>query len=126
MGMDLETRTMARVTRRLVPFLIICYFAAYLDRVNVSFAKLSMDTDLGILLSFNGIAGLRDWQWLFILEAVPAVVLSVVVFFYLTDRPADATWLAPDERTWLADRLEHERRHREAVRHFTVRDAILN
>ena len=38
--------------------------------------------------------GLKGWQWLFILEAVPALMLSVVVFFYLTDRPADATWLA--------------------------------
>ena len=52
------------------------------------------------------------------------MILSVVVFFYLTDRPADATWLAPEERTWLADRLEHERRQREAARHFTVRALI--
>src|SRR5690349_1799101 len=246
---NLETTTLAKVTKRLVPFLIVCYFVAYLDRVNVGFAALTMNQDLGLsqtaygfgagifflayfvfevpsnlllerfgarkwiarimlswgilsglmafipqigrvtglgneysfylvrvllgvaeagffpgiifyltlwfpgvyrarvvgyfmaaiplstvigapvsgfLLSFNGIAGLKDWQWLFILEAVPAVILSVVVFFYLTDRPADATWLAPEERTWLADRLDRERRQREAVRHFSVRDAILN
>ena len=49
MGMDLEARTMARVTRRLVPFLIICYFVAYLDRVNVSFAALTHEHGPGHL-----------------------------------------------------------------------------
>src|SRR5450755_3685947 len=43
-----EIRTIAKVTRRLVPFLIICYFIAYLDRVNVSFAALAMNQDLGL------------------------------------------------------------------------------
>lgn len=46
--MDLETRTMRTVTMRLVPFLILCYFVAYLDRVNVGFAALTMNRDLGI------------------------------------------------------------------------------
>ena len=45
--MDTEARTMPKVTRRLVPFLILCYFVAYLDRVNVSFASLTMNKDLG-------------------------------------------------------------------------------
>ena len=231
---------MARVTRRLVPFLIICYFVAYLDRVNISFAQIAMKDDVGIsatvfgqaagifflayflfevpsnlllerfgarkwiarimltwgilsgamclvggtfslllvrfllglaeagffpgiifyltlwfpaayrgrivgyfmaaipmsgviggpisgyLLNLDGILGLRGWQWLFILEAAPAVLLSIVVFFYLTDRPADATWLAGDERAWLIDRLDMERRQREAAAHFTVAQALLN
>jgi nitrate/nitrite transporter NarK len=69
---------------------------------------------------------LKGWQWLFILEAVPAIVLSVVVFFYLTDRPAEARWLAPEERTWLAERLEREHRQRVAARHFTVGQALMN
>ena len=60
--------------------------------------------------------GLKGWQWLFLIEAVPALMLSVVVFFYLTDRPADAGWLAADERAWLVARLDQERRQREAVR----------
>ena len=238
--MDLETRTIARVTTRLVPFLILCYFVAYLDRVNVSFASLTMNKDLGIsataygfgagifflsyfvfevpsnlflerfgarkwiarimvtwgilsgatafvqgeysfylvrfllgiaeagffpgiifyltlwfpaayrariigyfmaaiplssvlgypvsamLLELNGVAGLHGWQWLFIVEAVPAVILSVVVFYYLTDRPADAAWLAPEQRTWLANRLTQEQRQREAVQHFTIMQALLN
>src|SRR3954447_13455798 len=234
MGMDLEARTMARVTRRLVPFLIICYFAAYLDRANVSFAQLSMNTDLGIsetayglgsgifflsyfifevpsnlflerfgarkwiarimlswgilsgatafvqgefsfylvrfllgiaeagffpgiifyltlwfpasyrariigyfmaaiplssvlgspvsgaLLGMDGVGGMHGWQWLFIVEAVPAIILSVVVFFYLTDRPADARWLPAEGRNWLSNRLEAEHRARVQAEHFTV------
>jgi nitrate/nitrite transporter NarK len=69
---------------------------------------------------------LRGWQWLFVLEAAPALILSVVVFFYLTDRPADATWLEPDERAWLVARLEDERLQRETVRRYSVREALLN
>jgi len=52
--MDLETRTIARVTMRLVPFLIVCYFVAYLDRVNVGFAALTMNKDLGISATAYG------------------------------------------------------------------------
>ncbi len=238
--MDIENRTIARVTRRLVPFLIVCYFVAYLDRVNVSFAALTMNKDLGLtasaygfgagiffvayfffevpsnlflakfgarkwiarimltwgllsgamafitgqnsfyavrvllgiaeagffpgiifyitlwfpaayrariigffmaaiplssvigapvssaLLGFDGVLGMKGWQWLFILEAVPALILSVVVFFYLTDGPADAQWLAPDERTWLANRLENERRTRESVANHSIREALFH
>ena len=245
---EVEVRTIAKVTRRLVPFLIVCYFVAYLDRVNVGFAALTMNQDLGlsqtafgfgagiffiayfifevpsnlllerfgarkwiarIMLSWGILSGtmafipasprhragqrarllpasraagrgrgrllsrhhllpdalvsgsvpgahrrllhgrnsalhsdrradLRSllvfawrarsagWQWLFIIEAVPASSSSVVVFFYLTDRPADAAWLAPDERDWLAGRLEVEQRQRETVRDFTVRQAMVN
>ena len=237
---SLEQRTIAKVTSRLVPFLILCYFVAYLDRVNVGFAALTMNKDLGLsasafgfgagifflayflfevpsnlflervgarkwiarimftwglisggmafatgeisffalrvalgiaeagffpgiiffltlwfpavyrariigyfmaaiplstvigapvsglLLNMHGVMGLKGWQWLFLIEAVPALVLSVVVFFYLTDRPADATWLAADERDWLVARLDQERRQREAVRHYSVSDALLN
>jgi len=237
---DLEKRTIARVSARLVPFLIICYFAAYLDRVNVGFAALTMNQDIGLsqaafglgagiffisyfffevpsnlflerfgarkwiarimiswglvsgltafvtgptsfyivrfllgiaeagffpgiifyltlwfpgsyrarivgyfmaaipmstvigapvsglLLCLNGIHGLHGWQWMFIIEAVPAIILGVVVFFYLTDRPADATWLAQDERDWLATRLEAEQRQRESARHYSIKEALLN
>src|SRR6478735_10479083 len=48
MSRDIETRTIARVTTRLVPFLVVCYFVAYLDRVNVGFAALTMNQDLGL------------------------------------------------------------------------------
>jgi ACS family tartrate transporter-like MFS transporter len=237
---EIEQRTMAKVARRLVPFLILCYFVAYLDRVNVSMAKLTMDPALGItdaqfgfgagiffvayfifevpsnlaldrfgarkwiarimfswgvvsgcmalihgvtgfyfirvllgaaeagffpgiiyyltlwfpslyrarivgyfmvaiplstvignpisgaILGLHGFLGLDGWQWLFILEAAPAVILSFFVWFYLTDRPPDATWLAPEERQWLVERLEAERRQRVAARHYSVLDALTN
>jgi ACS family tartrate transporter-like MFS transporter len=236
----LEQRTIAKVSARLVPFLILCYFVAYLDRVNVGFAALTMNKDLGLsasafgfgagifflayflfevpsnlflervgarkwiarimftwglisgatafiggetsffvvrvllgiaeagffpgiiffltlwfpavyrariigyfmaaiplstvigapisgwLLGLDGVMGMKGWQWLFILEATPALILSVVVFFYLTDRPSDATWLEPDERAWLVARLQQERTKRETVRHYSVAQALLN
>src|SRR4030088_1431307 len=198
----IEIRTIARVSKRLVPFLIVCYFVAYLDRVNVGFGALTMNTDLGIsatayglgagifflsyfvfevpsnlflerfgarkwiarimfswgilsgatafvqgensfylvrfllgiaeagffpgiifyltlwfpaayrariigyfmaaiplssvlgspvsgaLLGLAGAAGVPGWRWCFFVGPAPAVILSVVVFFYLTDRPA--------------------------------------
>jgi D-galactonate transporter len=244
-----EIRTIAKVTGRLVPFLIVCYFVAYLDRVNVGFAALTMNQDLGLsqtafgfgagiffiayfifevpsnlllerfgarkwiarimlswgilsgmmafipeigratglgneysfylvrvllgvaeagffpgiifyltlwfpaeyrarivgyfmaaiplstvigapisgaLLYMHGGLGLAGWQWLFIIEAVPAIILAGVVFFYLTDRPAGATWLAPDERNWLAERLALEQRQRQAVRDYSVMQALVN
>jgi D-galactonate transporter len=235
---ELEQRTMGKVARRLVPFLILCYFVAYLDRVNVSMAKLTMDPQLGItdaqfgfgagifffayfifevpsnlaldrfgarkwiarimfswgvvsgcmalihglagfylirillgaaeagffpgiiyfltlwfpslyrgrivgyfmvaiplstvignpisgaILNLHGFLGLAGWQWLFILEAAPAVVMAFFVWFYLTDRPSDATWLAPEEREWLIARLEAERQQRVAARHFSVMEAL--
>jgi D-galactonate transporter len=246
---EVEAQTIAKVSGRLVPFLIVCYFVAYLDRVNVGFAALTMNQDLGLsqtafgfgagiffiayfvfevpsnlllerfgarkwiarimlswgilsgamaftpaiahatglgneytffllrvllgaaeagffpgiifyltmwfpaeyrarivgyfmaaiplstvigaplsgaILYLHGGLGLAGWQWLFIIEAIPAIVLAVVVFFYLTDRPADAAWLAPDERSWLAERLEAERQQRDAVRSYTVVEALVN
>jgi D-galactonate transporter len=246
---SVEIRTIAKVTRRLVPFLIVCYFVAYLDRVNVGFAALTMNQDLGLsqtafgfgagiffiayflfevpsnlllerfgarkwiarimlswgllsglmafipsigratglgneysfylvrvllgvaeagffpgiifyltlwfptecrarivgyfmaaiplstvigapvsgmLLYLHGGLGLAGWQWLFIIEAVPAIILSGVVFFYLTDRPADAAWLAPEEQAWLAERLTLEQRQREAVRNYTVVESLVD
>ncbi|MFP4891279.1 MFS transporter [Paraburkholderia sp. EG304] len=247
--MDLEARTLHRVTMRLIPFLMLCYFIAYLDRVNVGFAALQMNKALdlsasafgfgagvfflayfffevpsnlllerfgarrwiarimfswgilagamafipdiarftglspahvfyglrimlgiaeagffpgiiflltlwfpaayrgrvvgyfmaaiplstviggpisGALLSLDGIGGLGGWQWLYLIEAAPAVLLSVAVLLYLTDKPADATWLSTEEREWLIARQKQEREHREAVRHFSVKEALIN
>ena len=247
--MELETRTLGRVTKRLVPFLILCYFIAYLDRVNVGFAALQMNKDLGFsssafgfgagiffiayfffevpsnlllekfgarrwiarimftwgilagamafipqisrwtglsaahvfytlrvllgiaeagffpgiiffltlwfpatyrarvvgsfmvaiplstvigapisgaLLNLDKLASLAGWQWVYLIEALPALFLSFVVLLYLTDKPADATWLAAEERDWLVARQAQERAQREAVRSFSVREALFN
>jgi ACS family tartrate transporter-like MFS transporter len=230
--------TMARVTRRLLPMLMLCYFVAYLDRVNIGFAGLTMNKDLGfssavfgfgggifflgyflfevpsnvilekvgartwiarilvswgiisgltalsvgpysfftirfvlglaeagffpgiilyltwwfpsfyrsrmtavfmaaipisnilgslvsgVLLNLHGLWGLAGWQWLFILEAAPAVVLGIVFYFYMTDRPEHADWLEPEQRDWLIARLAAERAQREAVRHYSLGQAL--
>ncbi|HLB97441.1 MAG TPA: MFS transporter [Acetobacteraceae bacterium] len=235
---EIEQATMRRVARRLVPLLIACYCVAYLDRVNVSFAGLTMNRDLhlsasvfgfgagvffvsyflcelpsnlilnkvgarmwiarilitwgivsgltaavqgeksfyairfvlgaaeagfypgvilyitwwfpnsyrsriiglfqtaipisvivgsiisGTILSLDGTMGLAGWQWLFILEAVPSIVLGIVVARALTDRPEVANWLSPEQRNWLAGRLAAERAEREAVHHFKLGEAL--
>jgi MFS transporter, ACS family, tartrate transporter len=238
MADEFETRAIAAIAWRFIPFLIVCYFVAYLDRVNVGFAKLTMDAELGLsetaygfgagvfflayflfevpsniildkvgariwiarimfswgivsgamafipeiaratglsaehtfyllrillgfaeagffpgiifyltlwfpaayrariigyfmaaiplssalgspvsaaLLGLDGAGGLKGWQWLFIVEALPSILLAVVTFFYLTDRPADARWLADDQRQWLQRRLAAEDARREHV-----------
>jgi ACS family tartrate transporter-like MFS transporter len=63
----------------------------------------------GALLEMDGIAGLAGWQWLFLLEGLPAVALGFVVLAVLTDRPEHARWLEPREREWLAALLAAER-----------------
>jgi D-galactonate transporter len=236
----LEQRTISKVSRRLLPFLMLCYFVAYLDRVNVGFASLTMNKALnisatafgfgagifffsyfifevpsnlalerfgarkwiarimfswgilsgamaaiggetsfyvvrvllgaaeagffpgiifyltlwfpgvyrgrivgwfmaaiplssvfgspisGLILGMDGFGGLAGWQWLFIIEAAPAIILAVATWFYLTDRPADAHWLTPEERTWLADRLAAEIRQKEEVHGLNVLQALVN
>jgi ACS family tartrate transporter-like MFS transporter len=60
------------------------------------------------LLGLDGVAGLRGWQWLFLLEGLPTVVLGVAMFWLLPDSPASARWLSPDERTWIEQELATE------------------
>jgi ACS family tartrate transporter-like MFS transporter len=60
------------------------------------------------LLGFDGLWGLRGWQCMYLFEAVPTVLIGVVVFFFLTDRPSKAHWLKDDERDWLQRRISGE------------------
>ncbi len=60
------------------------------------------------LMTLDGALGLKGWQWLFLVEGAPAVVLGVATFIVLSDRPKDAGWLAPDERDWLTGRMGGE------------------
>lgn len=62
----------------------------------------------GLLLGMDGLLGLHGWQWLFLLEGLPAVVLGFVVLFWLTDRPEEAQWLSPGERRLLADAVRRD------------------
>jgi ACS family tartrate transporter-like MFS transporter len=59
--------------------------------------------------------GLAGWRWMFILEGIPAVVCGLVAWFYLTDRPRHARWLAPEEREWLEGELQREREAKRGV-----------
>jgi D-galactonate transporter len=94
---------------------IVGWFMAAIPASSVIGAPVS-----GLLLGLDGIAGLKGWQWMFLIEAVPALIMAVAVFVYLTDRPADARWLADDERAWLASRLRLEEQRRERVERLSV------
>jgi D-galactonate transporter len=113
-------------------FLTLWYPSAYRGRIISAFmAAIPLSSAIGspisgMILGMDGIWGLEGWQWLFIIEAAPAIVLAVATYLYLTDRPADAGWLEPDERAWLIDRLEIERRQREAVHQISVWQALYN
>jgi MFS transporter, ACS family, tartrate transporter len=236
----LEQRTMGKVSRRLVPFLMLCYFFCFLDRVNVGFAALEMNKDLGFsasvfgfgagilfitymlcetpsnlvltkvgprrwiarimvtwgllasgmafisgehsfyimrallggaeagffpgiiyylttwfpashrarvtglfmaciplsaaigspistaLLYLDGVFGMRGWQWLFLMEGLPPMVLGVVTWFYLTERPAQARWLAADERSWLENRIEVEHARKRDLLQLSVVQTLFN
>ncbi|QND45278.1 MFS transporter (plasmid) [Rhizobium lusitanum] len=235
-----EDRAYRKVFWRIVPFLVLCYIVAYLDRVNVGFAKLQMSSELGLseaaygigagiffigyflfevpsnvimnkvgarvwiarimvtwgivsaafmfttsetvfyilrfllgiaeagffpglifyltswyparhrakiittfmsaipvsaifgnplsgllMDSFHGTHGLSGWQWMFLIEAVPAVLLGVLVFFYLDDRISDAKWLTADEKSVLTANIEAEDRAKSSSPHdvaSTLRD----
>ncbi|MEJ8855572.1 MFS transporter [Variovorax robiniae] len=236
----LEKSTMRQVAWRTLPFLMLCYFIAYVDRVNAGFAALQMNHDLGLsqamfglggslffiayilfeipsnlalqklgarlwiarimvtwgivgalaafavgpysyylgrfllgaaeagffpgvilyltywfpkeyrgrivatfmvaipissllgspisaaLLGTDGWLGLRGWQWLFIIEAIPAVVLGVMVFFILPNRPDNAKWLKPEQRDWLNAKLAAEAQQAGPVAHMSVLQILKN
>lgn len=62
----------------------------------------------GALLGLHHVHGLSGWQWLFLLEGLPAMILGVLAFFVISDRPENAKWLSPEQRTWLAKTLREE------------------
>lgn len=68
----------------------------------------------GALLGLQG-AGLSGWQWMFLIEGLPAMILGGVVLATLADSPAEAKWLQGDERTWLLQKLESERQSEPVV-----------
>ncbi|MET4292105.1 ACS family tartrate transporter-like MFS transporter [Bradyrhizobium sp. LB8.2] len=222
MASEIQTRVLRKITWRIVPFIMLLYFVAFIDRVNIGFASLTMNKDIGLsptvygfgagiffwgyflfevpsniilhkvgariwiarvmitwgivsaamafvqgptsfyvlrfllgvaeagffpgiilylsywfparqraavtalfmaaaplstvlgspvsgaLLEMDGMLGFKGWQWLFVLEAFPAVLLGFVVLAFLTDRPEKAKWLADDERRWLVETMNVE------------------
>jgi MFS transporter, ACS family, tartrate transporter len=67
---------------------------------------------------------LAGWRWLFILEGIPAILLGIVVVFYLTDWPSQAHWLPDDERRWLVNKLQAELQAKKKIRDYTMLQAF--
>jgi MFS transporter, ACS family, tartrate transporter len=78
------------------------------------------------LLGLEGLFGLRGWQVMYIAEAIPTVLIGVITFFVLTDRPEQAKFLTAEERNWLVTTIAAERRATEAIRKFTMWQALYN
>ena len=78
----------------------------------------------GAILEMDGTLGLKGWQWVYILEAIPAVVLAFVVLRQMTDRPAAAAWLATEEKAWLETEIEAEREKIESAGHVSLFKAL--
>ena len=79
-----------------------------------------------IISAADGLFGLSGWRLMFLFEGLPALVLAVAVWFYLTDRPKDAKWLDDDERNWLTATLEAEARETEREHPWTLKKALTN
>lgn len=80
----------------------------------------------GALLGFDGWLGLTGWQWLFLLEGLPAVILGVAVLVYLPDSPEEASWLQPEQRKWLVHLIATERARCIEHHDFNVLRALSN
>ena len=93
----------------------------------LSYPLLKIGTDRivnGQSIHYPEVLGLEGWQWVFIAWGIPAVVLGVIVLFFLTDRPRQARWLDSDECEALEAELERERALHHASRHMRLRDAL--
>ncbi len=78
------------------------------------------------LLGVNGYLGLQGWQWMFILEGAPAVLLGVFCLFVLSDKPANASWLPAEGRDWLNARIDEESLRAKRVSHISVWRVLWN
>ncbi len=78
------------------------------------------------LFVLDGVAGLRGWQWIFLVTGLPAVVLGFVTFWFLTDSPARAAWLSSEERSWLTAKLNTEREQLGSAQHNKLSSGFAN
>lgn len=80
----------------------------------------------GLLIQQDGVFfGLEGWRFMFLGVAIPAIVVGIIAWFYLKDRPADAKWLTDDEKTWLTAALQHERTETESnQKHVSIKHAF--
>src|SRR5262245_48085622 len=98
---------------------VIALFLTALSAAYVAGGPLS-----GGLLELDGFLGLDGWQWLFLVEGLPAIALGIVTLRFLDDRPEDADWLEPGERRLLGETMARERETKESVRGTSLRDAL--
>jgi ACS family tartrate transporter-like MFS transporter len=117
----------------MVFYLTLWFPAAYRARmIGMFMVAIPLASALGsplsgwILSSFNGWHGLGGWQWMFVFEGLPTMLLGIGCLFWLTDRPAKAQWLSPAERDWLEGVLLRERQKSEAVRTYSLFQALTN
>ncbi len=78
------------------------------------------------VLDMDGFLGIAGWKWIYLIEAVPTILLGIGVLFYLTDRPEQARWLSTEERAWLTGRMAAERHAVESVRTYSFLEALFN
>jgi sugar phosphate permease len=76
------------------------------------------------LLKLDGVCGLSGWQWLFLFEGVPTVLVGISVLFVLKDGPERAAWLKPEERAWLKSELQKDQERYGATQHHHLLDAF--
>jgi sugar phosphate permease len=76
------------------------------------------------LLRMDGVRGLSGWQWLFLLEGIPTVLLGISVLFVLKDSPEKVMWMTQTEKSWLSEELERDRRLYGAAEHHRLLDAF--
>jgi len=74
----------------------------------------------GIMKYLDGANGLAGWQWLFVVQGLPATLLGIVAYFYLQDRPQHARWLSPTEKATLQTQLDNDRQHVASARHASL------
>jgi MFS transporter, ACS family, tartrate transporter len=72
------------------------------------------------LLGLEGVWGLHGWQWMYIAEGVPTIIIGLATYFVLTDKPEQATFLTVEEKNWLSAKLASERKAKEAVKTFSI------
>jgi ACS family tartrate transporter-like MFS transporter len=77
-------------------------------------------------MSLDGLFGLRGWQIMYIAEGLPTIVLGVVCFFVMVNKPQDATFLTQQEKDWLVNKIAGERKAKEAVRVYSLLESMFN
>ena len=78
----------------------------------------------GAIMSIGTVWGLKNWQWLYILEGLPTVFIGLAILVWLPNSPREVAWLGAGEKAWLAAKLEEEHVVKESVRSYTLREVL--